>query len=486
MNESSTAKPAQRGEIEGLVNLDYFGDDAPRITAPILDSEAPYSLERPMIRRHRPEVLAPAGNLETVKLAIDYGADAVYCAGKMFGMRTAPKNLTHEDLEEAVRYAHARGARIFITCNVLPTNPEIEGIQQYISELADIGVDAVIVSDIGVMMMAHRVAPQLEIHISTQAGVVNYLAANSLYELGAKRVVLARELSLDAVRDIRKNTPRDLDIECFVHGSMCMAFSGRCLISQHMTGRDANHGDCAQSCRWKWSVVEERRPNEFYPIEQTEHGAYLFNSQDMNMLEHIDDLIDAGATSLKIEGRAKSALYSAVVTNAYKMATNMYVEKREAGDYSPLELPQWLKDEPYKVVHRPYCTAFYYPEEPAGQETERGGYINDWQMVGDVISWDYGRVTFKAKNKVIPGHTIEFVRPGVEPYVLTVEDDIWDEKGNKVEAANHPTHIFSLPCPEEMAPATPMRAPKLAPKKPIRQFRKEDLLKEGADSAEEK
>lgn len=460
-----------------ISNSDAFGDPAVRVSETLFDYEAPYSLDHPMMRRHRPEVLAPAGNLQTVKLAIDYGADAVYCAGKMFGMRTAPKNLSHEDLEEAVRYAHARNARIFITCNVLPTNPEITGIEKYIGELAEIGVDAVIVSDIGVMMMAHRIAPQLEIHISTQAGVVNYLAANSLYELGAKRVVLARELSLDAVRDIRKNTPSDLDIECFVHGSMCMAFSGRCLISQHMTGRDANHGDCAQSCRWKWSVVEEHRPGEFYPIEQTDHGAYLFNSQDMNMLEHIDDLIDAGATSLKIEGRAKSALYSAVVTNAYKMATNMYVEKREAGDFSHLELPQWLKDEPFKVVHRPYCTAFYYPENPAGQETHKGGYINDWQMVGDVLSWQDGRVTFKAKNKIIPGQTVEFVRSGVQPYVITVPDDIWDDEGNKVEAANHPTHVFSLPCEEPMAAATPMRAPKLAPKKPIRQFRKEDLLK---------
>ncbi|WP_169172563.1 peptidase U32 family protein [Bifidobacterium oedipodis] len=278
--------------------------------------------------RSKPEVLAPAGNLRGLKTAVDYGADAVYCGGKAFGMRSAPKNLSLEDFEEGSRYAHARGARVYVTCNVLPRNNEVEALREYVGQLKDTGVDALIVSDIGVMMMARSVAPNLELHVSTQAGVTNYQAANAFYELGARRVVLAREMDLQAVRDIRANIPDDLDIECFVHGAMCMAFSGRCLFSNYLTGRDGNHGECAQPCRWKYSIVEEKRPGKYYPIEQTKDGAYLFNSQDMNMLEHIDDLIDSGATSLKIEGRSKSAYYIAAMTNAYKTAVNAYMVQR--------------------------------------------------------------------------------------------------------------------------------------------------------------
>ena len=278
--------------------------------------------------RKKPEVLAPAGNLRGLKTAVDYGADAVYCGGKAFGMRSAPKNLSLEDFEDGSRYAHARGARVYVTCNVLPRNNEIEAMREYVGQLKDTGVDALIVSDIGVMMMARQVAPNLELHVSTQAGVTNYQAANAFYELGARRVVLAREMDLQAVRDIRANIPDDLDIECFVHGAMCMAFSGRCLFSNYLTGRDGNHGECAQPCRWKYSIVEEKRPGQYFPIEQTENGAYLFNSQDMNMLEHLDDLIDSGATSLKIEGRAKSAYYIAAMTNAYKTAVNEYMIQR--------------------------------------------------------------------------------------------------------------------------------------------------------------
>ena len=283
--------------------------------------------EHMMRTRNKPEVLAPAGNLRGLKTAVDYGADAVYCGGKAFGMRSAPRNLSLEDFEEGSQYAHERGARVYVTCNVLPRNAEIEELREYLGQLKDTGVDALIVTDIGVMMAARRIAPNLEIHISTQAGVTNYLAANALYELGAKRVVLAREMDLQAVRDIRANIPDDMDIECFVHGAMCMAFSGRCLFSNYLTGRDGNHGECAQPCRWKYSIVEEKRPGRYFPIEQTQDGAYLFNSQDMNMLEHLDDLIDAGATSLKIEGRSKSAYYIAAMTNAYKSAVNEFFQQ---------------------------------------------------------------------------------------------------------------------------------------------------------------
>lgn len=291
-----------------------------------------------MKRRVRPEVLAPAGNLRGLKTAVDYGADAVYCGGKAFGMRSAPRNLSIEDFAEGARYAHERGARVYVTLNILPRNNEITAIEAYINDLRTTGVDALIVTDIGVMMLAHRIAPELELHVSTQAGVTNYLAANALYELGARRVVLAREMDLQAVRDIRANIPDDLDIETFVHGSMCMAFSGRCLISNYLTGRDGNHGECAQPCRWKYSLVEEKRPGQVFPVEETEQGTYLFNSQDMNMMAHIDDLIDSGATSLKIEGRSKSAYYVAAMTNAYKTAVDAYMVQRGFEDEDGNEL----------------------------------------------------------------------------------------------------------------------------------------------------
>ncbi|KAA8819215.1 collagenase [Bifidobacterium rousetti] len=278
--------------------------------------------------RRKPEVLAPAGNLRGLKTAVDYGADAVYCGGKAFGMRSAPKNLSLADFEEGARYAHERGSRVYVTLNVLPRNAEVEAMRDYIGQLKDTGIDAMIVTDIGVMMMAHQIAPDVELHVSTQAGVTNYGAAQALYEFGARRVVLAREMDLEAVRDIRARIPDDMDIECFVHGAMCMAFSGRCLFSNYLTGRDGNHGECAQPCRWKYSIVEEKRPGQYFPIEQTEEGAYLFNSQDMCMLDHIDDLIDSGATSLKIEGRSKSAYYIAAMTNAYKTAVNEYMVQR--------------------------------------------------------------------------------------------------------------------------------------------------------------
>ena len=289
-------------------------------------------------RRRKPEVLAPAGNLRGLKTAVDFGADAVYCGGKAFGMRSAPKNLSLSDFEEGARYAHERGARVYVTLNVLPRNNEVEAMREYIGQLKDTGIDAMIVTDIGVMMMAHQIAPNIELHVSTQAGVTNYGAAQALYEFGARRVVLAREMDLQAVRDIRARIPDDMDIECFVHGAMCMAFSGRCLFSNYLTGRDGNHGECAQPCRWKYSIVEEKRPGQYFPIEQTAEGAYLFNSQDMCMLDHLDDLIDSGATSLKIEGRSKSAYYIAAMANAYKIAVNEYMIQRGFEDESGVTL----------------------------------------------------------------------------------------------------------------------------------------------------
>lgn len=407
-----------------------------------------------IVRRSNPEVLAPAGNMASFKAAVDFGADAVYMAGKVFGMRSRAKNFTPEQMQEAIAYAHARGVRVYITCNILPTNPEVDDLPDYIDSVAQMGADALIVTDIGVMLTARRVAPNLELHVSTQAGVVNYLTATELHGLGAKRVVLARELSLDAIREIRAKTPKDLDIECFVHGSMCMAFSGRCLISEYMTGRDANHGDCAQSCRWKYSVMEEKRPGQYFPVEQTDAGTYIFNSQDMNLIEHVDDLVEAGITSLKIEGRAKNAYYVATLTNAYKQAVNLCLSDPER-----YELPEWLAQEPYKVSHREYSTGFYYPEHRVTQQTQRGGYVWDWNVVGDVISWNAGVLTFKEHNKIETGQRVEFLRPGQEPYALTVEN-LRDAEGVPIEAANHPMSLYTMSCPEEVTEQMMMRSPK--------------------------
>ncbi len=404
-----------------------------------------------VVRRAKPEVLAPAGSLDTLKIAVDFGADAVYCGGKAFGMRSAPKNLSLDDFAQAVEYAHARNARVFVTCNILPKSSEIKEMNEYMGQLGEIGVDALIVSDIGVLMAAREVAPNTEIHISTQAGITNYQAANALASLGASRVVLARELDLEAIRQIRANVSPELEIEAFVHGSMCMAFSGRCLISQHVTGRDANHGDCAQSCRWKYHVVEEKRPNQFIPVEITDEGTYLFNSQDMNLLPHVPEILDAGITSLKIEGRAKSAYYVAAMANAYKQAVNAYLDRPDPN--AEVVYPHWLLEEPYKVTHREYSTGFYYPENPASESIVSGAYINEWRWVGDVLGYDSEAklLHIKAKNKITPNMTLEFLVPGIAPIECKVpETGLLDAKKHSVELINHPTKEFYISCEVEV------------------------------------
>lgn len=422
-------------------------------------------------RRIRPEVLAPAGNLATLKTAFDFGADAVYFGGQEFGMRSAPKNFTLEDVDQAVSYAHERGGRVFVTCNILPTSAEVASMNDYMGRLGEIGVDALIVTDIGVLMAARKVAPNTDIHVSTQAGVTNYQAANALAQLGATRVVLARELSLSDIRELRAHTPPELEIEAFVHGSMCMAFSGRCLISQHTTGRDANHGDCAQSCRYRYHVVEERKPGQFIPVEITDQGTFLFNSNDMNTLTHIDDILDAGVTSLKIEGRANSAYYVAAMTNAYKTAVGEYMVQRGFEDADgnalvpfhdqvhlpddarppvPVTFSPWLADEPFKVTHRAYCTGFYYPERPAGEEIHKGGYINEWLLAGIVTDYDAvtGRLRLHAKNKLTPGKEMEILFPGSAPVAMRVPaEGLQDAAGHPVQEINFPAREFSMPCP---------------------------------------
>ena len=410
--------------------------------------------EHMMRTRNKPEVLAPAGNLRGLKTAVDYGADAVYCGGKAFGMRSAPRNLSLEDFEEGSRYAHERGARVYVTCNVLPRNAEVEDLKEYLGQLKDTGVDALIVTDIGVMMAARRIAPNLEIHISTQAGVTNYLAANALYELGAKRVVLAREMDLQAVRDIRANIPEDMDIECFVHGAMCISYSGRCLLSNYFTGRDSNRGSCAQSCRWKYALVEETRPGKYFPIEEDERGTYIMNSKDMCLLPHIADVIESGVESLKIEGRMKSVHYVASVTRAYRLAIDAYFEDPE---HFQIEQP-WL-DELGKVSHRPYTTGFYYHQPDADDQLYgTSSYQQTSEFIGLVRSYDPDTqyATVEQRNNMKLGQEIEVFQPNAPLYRQKLSDML-DEEGNPIEVAPHAQQIIKIRMDKPVEPYTILR-----------------------------
>ena len=295
----------------------------------------------------RPELLAPAGDMESLRTALRYGADAVYLAGKLFGMRSAPKNFDKTELRAACELAHGMNRKIYLTCNILPRNSELDALPDFLAYAQECGVDAFIIADLGVLEAAKRYAPGVARHVSTQAGVTNYAAANALYRLGASRVVLARELSLGEIAQIHANVPGELEIECFVHGAMCVSFSGRCLISSYLTGRDANHGDCAQPCRWKYHLFEEKRDGQFFPVEEDGSGTYLYNSRDMCMIEHIPALVKVGIASFKIEGRAKSAYYTAVTTNAYRHAIDDFLAEGESYTLKP-----WIREELEIITQR--------------------------------------------------------------------------------------------------------------------------------------
>lgn len=379
---------------------------------------------------NKPEVLSPAGDMERLQAALRFGADAVYLAGTEFGMRSAPANFTEEELAAAVTAAHAQGVRVYLTCNTIPRNSELERLGPFLSFAQDVGVDAFIMTDFGVMELAKRFAPHVEIHISTQAGVANYATANAFYRLGASRVVLARELSLEEIAGIRAHTPKELELEAFVHGAMCMSFSGRCLLSNYMTGRDANHGDCAQPCRWKYALVEEKRPGQYFPVEETQGGSFILNSKDLCMIRQIPEMIKAGVTSLKIEGRAKSAYYVSVIKNAYRLAVDWCMEHPDQ------PVPQWIVDETDKISHRPYSTGFYLGGEP-GQETVHGGYIRN----GEVLAVCEGRegelLILSQRNRFFRGETADILEPGKQPYNLPL-DELFDEEGQPLEVAPHP------------------------------------------------
>ena len=386
----------------------------------------------------KPEILSPAGDMECLRSALSYGADAVYLAGKMFGMRSAPQNFDKTDLKAACELAHGMGKLVYMTCNILPRNSELKSLPDFLSYAQECGVDAFIIADLGIFEAAGRYAPKVARHISTQAGITNYAAANVFYNMGASRVVLAREIPLDEIAEMRAKIPKELEIECFVHGAMCVSFSGRCLISSYMTGRDANHGDCAQPCRWKYHLFEEKRDGQFFPVEEDNSGTYLYNSRDMCMIEHIPELVKAGVSSFKIEGRAKSAYYTAVTTNAYRHALDDYLAEGEN-----FKLKPWIREELEKISHREYSTGFYFGNEP-GQAVDNGGYIRHYNQVAVCEeSLDDNTSVITQRNKFLVGDTLDILPPCGVPIEVKCLALINADGGN-VESAPHPMERLTI------------------------------------------
>lgn len=396
-----------------------------------------------------PEVLAPAGDMERLKAAIRYGADAVYLGSTEFGMRASAASFGEEELPKAVELAHGAGVKVYLTCNTLPRSGEIDRMGNFLRWAGGCGVDAFIVTDLGVLGLLREVLPKAEVHISTQAGVVNWRAAAEFYRMGAKRVVLARELSLEEVREIRQRTPQELELEVFVHGAMCMSVSGRCLLSNYMTGRDANRGQCAQPCRWNYRLVEEKRPGQYYPVFEDEAGSYILNAKDLCLLEHLGELIEAGVSSLKIEGRAKSAYYVSVITNAYRMAADGY-----RTDPAGWQCPEWLSEEVRKVSHREYSTGFLFGTPD--QRCSQGGYVRNWDIMAVVERWEAGRAFCRQRNKFCAGETLELLEPGKHPETLTLSE-LFDGEENPILDTRHADMAFSFPCGRKIVPGAILR-----------------------------
>lgn len=388
------------------------------------------------------ELLSPAGDFERLKLAVKFGADAVYIGGTKFGMRTNPSNFDGSELKEAVELVHKNGKKLYLTCNTLPRNDEIPELPDFLSFAQDIGVDAFIIADMGVLQMAKKYAPDVEIHVSTQAGIVNYAAANAYYEMGASRVVTARELSLDEIRIIRDKCPPELEIEAFVHGAMCMSFSGRCILSDYLTGRDANRGDCAQPCRWKYHLMEEKRPGEYFPVNQEKDGTYIFNSRDLCMIEHIPELAASGINSFKIEGRAKSEYYTAAVTHAYRAAIDEYLIN-PSPDFRP---SQWILDEMNRMSHREYTTGFYFGPIKNGQVTDYGGYVRSWEVCALLKNINGSRITVDQRNRFYEGEELEVLEPYKKPYNIVVSNLYCETDSEKTSVANKATSVYSFDC----------------------------------------
>lgn len=396
----------------------------------------------------RPEVLSPAGDMTRLEAALRYGADAVYIGSTQFGMRAAPKNFDVESLSMASELCHRNGSKLYLTVNTLPRCDETPHLPEFLKSSYEAGVDALIIADIGVMMMARRLIPDMEIHASTQTGIFNELSANALGDLGIKRVVLARELSLDEIKTIRERTSPEIELEAFVHGAMCMSVSGRCTISNYLVGRDANRGACSQPCRWNYYLMEEKRPGLYIPIVEGERGTSILSAKDLCMIEHLRELYDAGVTSFKIEGRAKTAYYTAVVTNAYRVAVDAMMNNEPT--------PQWAVDELSAISHREYSTGFYYGQDYCQQTYHPGSYIWEWEIAAVVKNSDGNRLTVIERNRFYEGDELELLEPGMPPRKIKVRD-LKNEAGESIEVINHPNSVVSMEWSENAAAGSILR-----------------------------
>ncbi len=395
------------------------------------------------------ELLIPAGSLEVLKTAVIYGADAVYIGGEAFGLRAKAKNFTNDDIREGIAFAHKHGVKVYITANILAHNDDLSGVEEYFNELKEIKPDAVIISDPGVFAIAKRVIPDMELHISTQANNTNYGTYLFWHQLGAKRVVSARELSLAEIKEIRGKIPEDLEIESFIHGAMCMSYSGRCLLSNYMTGRDANQGACTHPCRWKYSIVEEKRQGEYMPVYENERGTYIFNSKDLCMIEYIPEMMDAGIDSFKIEGRMKTALYVATVARTYRKAIDDYNKDPELYKANM----DWYRSEIGKCTYREFTTGFYFgkPDETT-QIYDNNTYVKNYTYLGTVEAVDErGFARIEQKNKFTVGETIEVMKPDGRNLEVTVKG-IWNEDGKAQESAPHSRQILFVELDEQLEP----------------------------------
>lgn len=389
----------------------------------------------------KPELLAPGGSLEKLKTAINYGADAVYVGGEAFSLRVAAENFSIDDMKQGLKYAHDRGKKVYLTANIIPHNKDIEEFKSFIEEIRPLGFDAVLIADLGMFDMMRELAPEIPVHISTQANNVNYRSACAWYKLGAKRVVLAREMSFKEIKEIREKIPDDMEIEAFVHGAMCVSYSGRCLLSNYMTHRDANQGACAHPCRWNYSLVEETRPGEYMDVYENERGSFIFNSKDLCMIRHIPEIIESGISSLKIEGRVKTSYYVATIVKAYREEIDRYFE-------NPLNytFDEKQYEELCKVSHRPYSTGFYMTKPgPDKQVYTDSSYIRDYDLIGMVVDYDEKTrvATISQRNKFCVGDEIEIIQPH-KPFFKQKVTYMENENGQEIESAPHAQMILKM------------------------------------------
>lgn len=397
---------------------------------------------------NRPELLAPGGSLEKLKVAILYGADAVYVGGEAFSLRVAAENFSFEEMKEGLSFAHERGKKVYLTANILPHNKDIKEFEEYIKKIEPLGFDAVLIADPGMAQIIKENAPDLPIHISTQANNVNYKSAEFWYNQGAKRVVLAREMSMNEIREIRANTPPELELEAFVHGAMCVSYSGRCLLSNYLTSRDANQGACSHPCRWNYTLMEETRPGEYMPVFENERGTFIFNSKDLCMIEHIPEIIESGITSLKLEGRVKTSYYVATVVKAYREEIDRYLADPENYEFDKSQL-----DELRKVSHRPYSTGFYFgkPDENSQVYTS-SSYIREYDLIGIVTDYDEKTkiATVSQRNRFFVGDEVEIMQPQ-KPFFTQKISYMENEKGESIDVAPHAAMVLKIPMAEPVS-----------------------------------